>query len=604
MAHRAAEERTALTRRRLLTMSAAGAGAALLAACGDEAVATATTAPRPTTGASMTTTAPAATAPAMAAPTTAAAAGASTMAPAAAAGNAPVNVAATPTGASTTGMTAPPMPATVMGMGKRGGKITWALEQDPVNLIPFGAVSTSNMWGKEFMYDSLLEWDRNLNIRPALAESYETPDANTYIFKLRKGVKFHDGKELDAGDVKYSLETMLNPPPPGIKNLPFTFTSIEAVDKYTAKLTLAKADPSIPGVMAWARYTPIVPAGALQKINPASQGIGTGPYKLVEFVPNDRVVFTRNPDFWKPGLPYFDDITLKVLPDEQSRLAALRSGAIDGGTFTADVAQTAKNDRNLSILTGLFAAPRVAQFTIRGGEKKPWHDVRVRQAINLAVNRADIIDKVYGGEAELTGPIPPGYGDWFIPASELASTFYKQDVAAAKKLMADAGFGGGFPITLQAIAAPRDFTQIAEILREQLKVIGVAVTVQPLEIGTFAKNVGDGTYDWASTGRGMRGDPSGFVNDFNNGTANYSKWFADGWENAELNKAYADALAQTDQAKRKPLYRRIQEIILTEVPHLYTVQNKKYQIVRTRVKNMYVSFTDFNSGLREAWVEG
>ena len=359
-----------------------------------------------------------------------------------------------------------------------------------MNLIPFGAVSTSNMWGKEFMYDSLLEWDRNLNIRPALAESFETPDANTYIFKLRKGVKFHDGKELDADDVKYSLETMLNPPPPGIKNLPFSFTNIEAVDKYTAKLTLAKADPSIPGVMAWARYTPIVPAGALQKINPASQGIGTGPYKLVEFVPNDRVVFTRNPDFWKPGLPYFDDITLKVLPDEQSRLAALRSGAIDGGTFTADVAQTAKNDRNLSILTGLFAAPRVAQFTIKGGEKKPWSDVRVRQAMNLAVNRADIIDKVYGGEAELTGPIPPGYGDWFIPPSELASTFYKQDVAAAKKLMTDAGFGSGFPITLQAISAPRDFTQIAEILREQLKAIGINVTVQPLEIGTFAKNVG------------------------------------------------------------------------------------------------------------------
>ena len=376
------------------------------------------------------------------------------------------------------------------------------------------------------------------------------------------------------------------------------------MDKYTAKLTLPKADPTVPGVLAWSRYSPIVPKGIFDKITVASQAIGTGPYKLVEYVSNDRVVLTRNPDFWRPGLPYLDDITLKVLPDEQSRLAALRSGAIDGGTFTPDTALTVKNDKSLMVLTGLFSAPNVIQFSIKGDVKKPWNDVKVRQAINKAINRQDIIDKVYGGEAELSGPVPPGYGDWFVPASELASTFYKQDVAGAKKLMADAGFASGFPVTLQSISAPRATTQIAEILREQLKAIGIDVTVQPLEIGTFAKNNGDGTYEWHSTARGMRGDVSGFVNDFNKGTGNYEKWFTGGYDNAELNKLYADGLTTTDQAKRKPIYRRIQEIVLTEVPHMYTVQNKKFQIIRPRLKNMYVSFTDFNSGLREAWVEG
>ena len=222
----------------------------------------------------------------------------------------------------------------------------------------------------------------------------------------------------------------------------------------------------------------------------------------------------------------------------------------------------------------------------------------------MAINRQTSSITCMAATRNSTGPIPPGYGDWVIPASDLTSKYYKIDVAGAKKLMADAGFAQGFPVTLQAISAPRDYTQIAEIVREQLKPIGIDVTVQPLEIGTFAKNIGDGTFDWGSTGRGMRGDPSGFVNDFHKGTANYPKWFDGGYNNDELNKLYDDALLTTDQAKRKPMYQRIQEIILTEVPNMYTVQDKKFQMIRNRVKNMYVSFTDFNSGLREAWVEG
>ena len=102
----------------------------------------------------------------------------------------------------------------------------------------------------------------------------------------------------------------------------------------------------------------------------------------------------------------------------------------------------------------------------------------------------------------------------------------------------------------------------------------------------------------------MRGDPSGFVNDFRGPSAGYDAWFKGGWQSDELTKLYDDALAITDQAKRKPMYRRIQEIIITEVANLYTVQPKKFQVVRSRLKNMYVTFTDFNSGLREAWVEG
>lgn len=481
------------------------------------------------------------------------------------------------------------------------GSITWALESDPANLIPFGGVSSSNMWGKELMYDSLLEWDRDLQIQPALAESFEVnDDATSYTFNLRQGVLFHNGQEMTAEDVKYSFETALSPPAPGIQ-VAFlgNIASVEAVDDYTVTITMSKPDPTLPGVLAWARYTPIVPAGIGDQINWLSEGIGTGPYQLVEYVANDRVVYTCFEDYWKPGVPCIRDITLKVLPDEQSRVAALRSGEIDGATLTADVARTLENEESLQILEGLFAAPRVIQFNTT--EDVPWRDARVRQAINLAIDRQEIIDNVYGGNAELSGAIPPGYGDWALSEETLREA-YTPDLEQAMALMQEAGYEEGFDVTLQAIAAPREYTQIAEIVRERLRPLNINVTVEPLEIGTFASNIGEGTFQWASTGRGMRGDPSGFVVDFRSGTTLNEKWFGDGWSNEEIDRLYDEALATADVDERLAAYQRIQEIIAEDVPNLYTVQPYKFQVANQRVEGMYVSYTDFNPGLRTACV--
>jgi peptide/nickel transport system substrate-binding protein len=481
------------------------------------------------------------------------------------------------------------------------GSITWALESDPANLIPYGGVSTSNMWGKEFMYDSLLEWDRDLVIQPALAESYEVnEDATSYIFKLRQGVLFHNGQEMTAKDVKYSFDMAPKPPPPGIEVAYLAnVAGVEVVDDYTVTITMSKPDPTLPGVIAWARYTAIVPEGIFDQINVLSEGIGTGPYRLVEFVSNDRVVYTCNEDYWKPGVPCIRDVTLKVLPDEQSRVAALRSGEIDGATLSADVARTLENDETLQILEGLTSAPRVIQFNTT--EDVPWRDVRVRQAINLAIDRQEIIDNVYGGRAQLTGAIPPGYGDWPLPEERLQE-LYTPNVEQAMALMQEAGLESGFDVTLESIAAPRDYTQIAEIVREQLRPLNINVTVEPLEIGTFAEHNGAGTFQWQSTGRGMRGDPSGYVVDFRTGTPNNLTWFGDGWSNEEIDRLYDEALATADVAERMADYQRIQEIIAEDVPNLYTVQPTKFQVATQRVEGMYVSYTDFNTGLRTACV--
>jgi peptide/nickel transport system substrate-binding protein len=480
------------------------------------------------------------------------------------------------------------------------GELVFALESPPPNVIPFGAIALAQWHGKEFMYDSLLEWDESLAIQPAIAESYETPDDTTYIFHIRKGVLFHDGAEVKAADVKYSLDMAVTPPEPGAV-VPYlaNIAGVEVVDDYTVKVTMSKVDPTLPGVLAWSNYTPIVPAGIYDRINVLSEGIGTGPFKLAEYVQDDVIVYEANPEYWKPGVPCVSKITLKSLTDEQSRVAALRSGEIDGGTFTPDVVLTLEGDEELEVLRGITSAPRVIHFNTVNDV--PWRDVRVRQAISLCVDRQLIIDNVYGGNAELTNAVPPGYGEYPLPPERLAE-LYVTDVEKAKALMAEAGLADGFAVTLQAISAPREYTQIAEIVREQLKEINIDVTVEPLEIGTFAKNIGDGTFEWASTGRGMRGDPSGYVIDFRSGTPLHQKWFGEGWKNDEIDRIYDEALTTLDQSLRPPMYHQIQELIATDVPNMYTVQPYKFQVVRKRITGMYVFFGNTNPGLRTACV--
>ena len=256
-----------------------------------------------------------------------------------------------------------------------------------------------------------------------------------------------------------------------------------------------------------------------------------------------------------------------MLPDEQARVAALRSGAIDGATFTPDVAKTMANDKNLTVLKGLYAAHKEIQLIIKDTTKNPWNDVRVRQAMNHAINRQDIIDKVFRRRRAVQQHHSAGYGDWPLSDADLKGNYLKYDVDKAKGLLQQAGFGSGFEIELQSINPPRFITQAAEVVAEHWKAVGIKANVVPLEIGTFAKNNADGSYAGGQlTARGMRGDPNGYVTEFHPKTPIFEKWFAGGWTNDELTKTLDDALLTPDQAKRKQLYTRAQQILLTEFP--------------------------------------
>ncbi len=530
-----------VTRRAWLTRVGLVVGAGLLAAC-TPAAPTPTAAPTTAAAAKPATTAPAAE------PTTAAAAKpAATTAPAAA----PTTAAAAKPAATT----APA--AAAAGTPKRGGKVTWAVPSLP-NALPSGAIAQPP--SHVLMYGSLLEWDRQLKGQPALAESNQATDDKTYVFKLRQGVKFHDGSEVTSDDVKYSLDLHKTPPPPGQA---FAFypkiASIEAVDKYTVKINLTEPDPALVGYVTWTRYSNIVPKGMFEKVNILTQGIGTGPFKLTEFVPDDHAVLMRHADYWNKDAGYLDEIDIKVLADDQARVAGLRSGAVDvAADVSPDVVSTLKNDPNLQVLTGLQARYLEIQFTTKG-------------------------DK---------------------PLTELKEKWVKFDLNKAKQLMVDAGFGDGFAITCQSFATPRDYTQAAEVVREHLKPLKIDMTVQPTEAGTFATNNGMGNFDMQLTGRGFRHDPSGHFNEFNPASAVFPRWFGEGWKNDELTGLITAGLQTADVAKRHDIYAQIQRILLTELVHIPIVQPAAYMVVTKRMKNMALSFTgDPAYILRDAWVD-
>lgn len=483
---------------------------------------------------------------------------------------------------------------------KKGGTFTFADAAIAPNIAPFGSVSSPTSIVTTLVYDSLLTWDRHLKPVPALAESYSIPNKTTYVFKLRKGVKFHSGKELDSEDVVYSMGLQKNPPPPGAINSFYpAIAHVEAVDKYTVKFHMLHPDATVLNYLAWGRYSPIVPKGLYKKINVSTKADGTGPFQVASFVPNDHITLVAHRTSWRP-IPYFNQFVIKQLADLNSRVSALRSGEVQGATIDADTAKILASDHGVQIQRGLTAAFREINITIKG-DGKPWDDVRVRQAVNYAIDRQAIINKVYAGNGVYTSHIPAGYGTWALGQHILRSKYEKQDVSKAKALLKAAGFAHGFPVTLQSISSPADYTEVAQVIASQLHAVGINVTVQPMEIGIFATNNGKGNFEWQSTGRGMRDDPSGFMADFDPSGSIYAAWYKGGYKNNNLTKLIAKGLGTTDIKTRHHLYKMMQEIILTQWPEFPLVNPYAFQAVSSKVAGTYLSYDGFYTGLRGGW---
>jgi peptide/nickel transport system substrate-binding protein len=488
----------------------------------------------------------------------------------------------------------------------KGGTVTWALEQDPGFLAPFGGILTANRWANELMYESLLEWDPKLNVRPAIASDYQVVNSKRIIWTIRPGIKFSNGQPVTADDVVYSFNQQANPPLPGSTAVLGQFPAIAgttAIGKNKVQMDLTKPDARVYGYIAWQRYSGVVPNNMYSTLNPSTQGIGTGPFMLDgSYVPNDHINFVKNPNYWKPGLPYLDGVNYKIVTDEQTRIAALLSGSIDGATVTQPNAANLIGNPKVTVLHNLTAAFRELQFTIKPGENKPWATREIRQAVNLAINRANIITKVYGGFGQNSGHVAAGYGQWALTQDELQTKYQKYDLPAAKQLMKQGG-SSGFNVTMTTFATPADFPAIAALIANDLGAIGINVNIVTQDSATFAAANGVGNYDWDLTSRGMRGDVDGYVAEYHPSSTAYQAWFKGYEGNKQMFRLIGNGRIQLDAKKRLPMYKQLDQILMTEMLECPLVSVSKWQVVSPRLKNMYVAFTDFNTGLRNAYIK-
>jgi|TARA_R110002072_G_scaffold4706_15_gene32933 peptide/nickel transport system substrate-binding protein len=386
------------------------------------------------------------------------------------------------------------------------------LPSEPSSIDPHYHNLGPNNASRRHVFESLMEMDANQNLQPGLAVSWTPTDDSTWEIKLRQGVKFHDGTTFDAADVIYTIQRI-----PNVPNSPSSFTiytksieSIEAKDPYTLIIKTPGPRPLLPvelsnlgiisketseaavaGYKAKGGEAPDWPK--TEDFNNGKLAIGTGPYKFVEFVRGDRLVYEANDDYWG-GRPEWDHVVLKPIPSDGPRVAALLAGDVDmiGKPPTQDIEQLKANE-NINIVTGLSNRVIYLHFDhqqeptpgVNGGTgKNPFKDVRVRQAVSKAINREAIVARIMGGIAQPAGQLlPPG-----MFGSNPDLKVEKYDPEGAKKLLAEAGYPDGFTLVL---GTPNDRyindEKIAQAVAQMLSRVGIKTTVDASTKSVFFK---------------------------------------------------------------------------------------------------------------------
>ncbi|HXA97935.1 MAG TPA: ABC transporter substrate-binding protein, partial [Candidatus Dormibacteraeota bacterium] len=334
---------------------------------------------------------------------------------------------------------------------------------------------------------------QTMEIKPLLAESWKNLNPNTWEIKLRRGVKFHNGEDFTAESVKFTVERAIGSKLNTLGKLtwpPSFGQDVHIVDPYTVRIVSQVPDPMVPSRLA-AESMNIAPAKGLSEFRDkfvTDRFIGTGPFRFVEHVVGDRVVMEANPTYWGPKPPT-QKIVWQVIPDSATRLAALQRGDVDVMlNLPFPLAPTVEADPNLRVYSELSSLTHGILFNAR--ESAPLRDRRVRQALNMAVDRAAILKGLYSGRGQFLNT---------VTGKNVANTIdpgaYPYDPARAKALLAEAGFGAGFELTMwQSIGRWVLAEETAQVIAGYWDKVGVKTKVQVLEWAEFNKRSAASTH--------------------------------------------------------------------------------------------------------------
>lgn len=371
-----------------------------------------------------------------------------------------------------------------------GGTLTIGADADPIGLDPVTVTAFSSYDFIALMYSGLLRWTADMGIEPDLAVSYEQPDELTYVFKLREGVKFHNGQDFSAEDVKHTFDRILDPE--SKSRLRAQYSGIKAVtviDPLTVQFELAAPDA------AFLNYLATNPDGVISPKsvdNLDAQPVGTGPFVFESYEPNQQFVLKANPDYYEDGLPKVSSVVFKFFKDQATITSALRSKAIDM-TWLKDprvAAQIAKTSPDLVSAPGQTSRTFPVWLNLKAA---PFDDVRIRRALSLATDRNACLQTVLGGSGKVGAVIPESQVGGYDGVGEMP--YYTYDPEGAKALLAEAGHPNGIDIGEYIVVAanPLDVA-CAQILQQQWAAAGITVRLAPMETAPLLEMWNNGTY--------------------------------------------------------------------------------------------------------------
>jgi peptide/nickel transport system substrate-binding protein len=366
---------------------------------------------------------------------------------------------------------------------KSAGEIKIALAAEPNTFDPHLTVGRNTQIFVANVFDGLTARDEKASIIPALATEWEPLDDRMgWQFKLRQGVKFHNGDEFNAESVKFTVERAINPETKStISSEVGTIAGVDVIDPFTVNIKTKQPDIMLPnrlgelyGGMLSPKHT-----GATDAAGLATKPNGTGPYRLTDWVKNERLVLEANPDYWRGPAPVAK-MTVRPILEDAARIAALQAGEVD---FVANVPyeriEELRGNPNLAVKT--VSTPRVF-FVAIDPRQKPFDDVRVRQALNYAVDVEAIVKSLYLGYAKRLATVVSQAATGYDPSIQP----YPYDVAKAKALLAEAGYPNGFSTEFDAFTGSiADHSKAAEAIAEFLRKAGIDVKLNMFEFGAF-----------------------------------------------------------------------------------------------------------------------
>ena len=487
-----------------------------------------------------------------------------------------------------------------------GGRLVFGIGNDLETLNPF-VRTRAGMSVMGLAYEALLDFDKDGKQVASLAESWKlSADAKTYTFQLRSGVKFHDGREMTAEDVKWSIEYAMDPQNGATGLVPLKkVQAVTVKDKSTLEIVLQKPDIIFLSEASSIRLFPVVARESLPPAGrrPLSAPPGTGPFILREHKTARETILVRHKDYWQKGIPYLDELILKPVLEDQIRLASLRAGDLDmiERTPYSFVSKLVKGDyRQLKTTVAKYDGFRRLIFNVT---TPPFNNVKLRQAVRYALDKKKYIDGSFWGLGEPTDQLWPKESPWHMKLPEI-----KPDVAKVKTLLKEAGVGPDFEVELLGVKADEEELPV---LQQQLTSAGIKTKVTVLERAARTARENGGDFMMVLSGSGIPDDPgevypARFGCNDEDAKAKKRGENTAGFCNREFDRLVEEAGRIVDPKRRYELYAKAAQILHDELPEISLVLVPRYFTHHQKVRGFETDwdgrFNMTTSGLSRVWI--